>query len=167
MAPTLFNTCDAIIADIVLIVIVVIVIIVITIWMLWMINGSHFVGHLGQGAFRAKLERAGKNNLLAQILRDCTVVVLKPGPNEYPRVLDYSIFKSVLAPYSKNFSTRPFLSESFKYPIRWARASGLLDFKVLIRAYFAKCFLLGMLFLFWINEQYCCLKNVMYFKQSV
>ena len=34
MAPTLINTCDAIIADIVLIAIVVIVIIVITIWRL-------------------------------------------------------------------------------------------------------------------------------------
>ena len=28
------------------------------------------------------------------------------GPNEYPRVLDYSIFKSLLVPYSENFTTR-------------------------------------------------------------
>ena len=46
------------------------------------------------------------------------------GPNEYPRVLDYSIFKSLLVPYSENFITRSssrvvisstFLSESFVY----------------------------------------------------
>ena len=29
------------------------------------------------------------------------------GPDGYPRVLDYSIFKSLLVPYSKNFTTRP------------------------------------------------------------
>ena len=29
-----------------------------------------------------------------------------PGPDGYPRVLDYSIFKSLLVPYSKNFTTR-------------------------------------------------------------
>ena len=29
------------------------------------------------------------------------------GPDEYPRVLDYSIYKSLLVPYSKNFTTRP------------------------------------------------------------
>ena len=29
------------------------------------------------------------------------------GPNEYPRVLDYSIFKSLLVPYSENFTSRP------------------------------------------------------------
>ena len=28
------------------------------------------------------------------------------GPDGYPRVLDYSIFKSLLVPYSKNFTTR-------------------------------------------------------------
>ena len=28
------------------------------------------------------------------------------GPDEYPRVLDYSIFKSLLVPYSENFTTR-------------------------------------------------------------
>ena len=32
--------------------------------------------------------------------------MLYPGPNEYPRVLDYLIFKSLLVPYSKNFTTR-------------------------------------------------------------
>ena len=42
----------------------------------------------------------------------------------------------------KTASLSNLMPESFKYPIRWARASGLLDFKVLIRAYFAKCFLL-------------------------
>ena len=30
-----------------------------------------------------------------------------PGPEGYPRVLDYSIFKSLLVPYSENFTTRP------------------------------------------------------------
>ena len=29
------------------------------------------------------------------------------GPEGYPRVLDYSIFKSLLVPYSENFTTRP------------------------------------------------------------
>ena len=29
-----------------------------------------------------------------------------PGPEEYPRVLDYSIFLSLLVTYSKNFTTR-------------------------------------------------------------
>ena len=29
------------------------------------------------------------------------------GPDGYPRVLDYSIFKSLLVPYSENFTTRP------------------------------------------------------------
>ena len=29
------------------------------------------------------------------------------GPEGYPRVLDYSIFKSLLVPYPKNFTTRP------------------------------------------------------------
>ena len=29
------------------------------------------------------------------------------GSNEYSRVLDYSIFKSLLVPYSENFTTRP------------------------------------------------------------
>ena len=28
------------------------------------------------------------------------------GPEGYPRVLDYSIFKSLLVPYSKNSTTR-------------------------------------------------------------
>ena len=32
---------------------------------------------------------------------------LGAGPYEYPRVLDYSIFKSLLVPYSENFTTRP------------------------------------------------------------
>ena len=31
---------------------------------------------------------------------------LRSGPDGYPRVLDYSIFKSLLVPYSKNFTTR-------------------------------------------------------------
>ena len=31
---------------------------------------------------------------------------LRAGPVGYPRVLDYSIFKSLLVPYSKNFTTR-------------------------------------------------------------
>ena len=30
-----------------------------------------------------------------------------PGPSEYSRVLDYSIFKSLLVPYSENITTRP------------------------------------------------------------
>ena len=30
----------------------------------------------------------------------------RSGPEGYPRVLDYSIFKSLLVPYSKNFTTR-------------------------------------------------------------
>ena len=32
---------------------------------------------------------------------------LGAGSNEYSRVLDYSIFKSLLVPYSENFTTRP------------------------------------------------------------
>ena len=50
---------------------------------------------------------------------------LPADPNEYRRVLDYSIFKSLLVPYSKNFTTRPssrvvkmftfFVWDSFKY----------------------------------------------------
>ena len=32
---------------------------------------------------------------------------LHSGSNEYSRVLDYSIFKSLLVPYSENFTTRP------------------------------------------------------------
>ena len=35
--------------------------------------------------------------------KDC----LWSGSNEYSRVLDYSIFKSLLVPYSENFTTRP------------------------------------------------------------
>ena len=37
----------------------------------------------------------------------CKEFLLKPGSNEYSRVLDYSIFKSLLVPYSENFTTRP------------------------------------------------------------
>ena len=32
---------------------------------------------------------------------------LPAGPEGYPRVLDYSIFKSLLVPYPKFFITRP------------------------------------------------------------
>ena len=47
-----------------------------------------------------------------------------PGPEGYPRVLDYSIFKALPAPYPKNFTTRAdsrvvmifiFVVQSFKY----------------------------------------------------
>ena len=34
-------------------------------------------------------------------------LMILTGSNEYSRVLDYSIFKSLLVPYSKNFTTRP------------------------------------------------------------
>ena len=50
--------------------------------------------------------------------------LLAPGSNQYSRVLDYSIFKSLLVPYPKNFTTRPssrvvivltFYVQSYKY----------------------------------------------------
>ena len=34
------------------------------------------------------------------------IYALLSGPEGYPRVLDYSIFKSLLVPYPKNFTTR-------------------------------------------------------------
>ena len=44
----------------------------------------------------------------ALLEEDCLQVTASPlGPNKYSRVLDYSIFKSLLVPYSENFTTRP------------------------------------------------------------
>ena len=45
-------------------------------------------------------------DLSSLILRVIKNFTLQAGPDGYPRVLDYSIFKSLLVPYSKNFTTR-------------------------------------------------------------
>ena len=51
--------------------------------------------------------------------------VFQAGPEGYPRVLDYSIFQSLLVPYSKKFTTRlssrvltisTFFAQTLKYP---------------------------------------------------
>ena len=38
--------------------------------------------------------------------KSATSLLPGPGPDGYPRVLDYSIFKSLPVPYPKNFTTR-------------------------------------------------------------
>ena len=48
----------------------------------------------------------GKLWLICQSDTNLPILDLSPGPEGYPRVLDYSIFKSLPVPYSKKFTTR-------------------------------------------------------------
>ena len=119
-----------------------------------------------------KLEPCCCNRRLRLFILLCFLPIFFESPLftliHFPHPTSFSFGQwKIIKQHIKTTSLSNLMPESFKYPIRWARVSGLLDFKVLIRAYFAKCFMLGMLFLFWINEQYCCLKSFMYFKQSV
>ena len=53
-------------------------------------------------------------------------LVWTAGPDGYPRVFDYSIFKSLLVPYSENFTTRP-ISQLVAIFIFWVKIIQIFD----------------------------------------
>ena len=94
-----------------------------------------------------KLEPCCCNRRLRLFILLCFLPIFFESPLftliHFPHPTSFSFGQwKIIKQHIKTTSLSNLMPESFKYPIRWARASDLLDFKVLIRAYFAKCFLL-------------------------